>query len=59
MSDNTTLHPSAVGPTFSPIEEIINDILEVKQDATGIKADIKNRLKPKDVFDDDDDVFDK
>ena len=40
-------------------QEIINDILEVKQDATGIKADIKNRLKPKDVFDDDDDVFDK
>jgi hypothetical protein len=40
-------------------QEIINDILEVKQDATGIKADIKNRLKPKDVFDDDDGIFDK
>lgn len=41
-------------------QEIINDILEVKQDATGIKADIKNRLKPKDIFEGDDDgIFDK
>lgn len=40
-------------------QEIINDILEVKQDATGIKSDIKNKLKPKDIFDENDDLFDK
>ena len=39
-------------------QEIINDILEVKQDAAGIKTDIKNRLKPKNIFEDDDGIFD-
>ena len=40
-------------------QEIINDILEVKQDAARIKSDIEDRLKPKDLFEDDDDIFEK
>lgn len=41
-------------------QEIINDFLEVKQDTTDIKGGIKDQMKPKDdVFENDDDIFDK
>ncbi len=40
-------------------QEIINDLLEIKEDATSVKDDIRNKLKPKDIFDDDNGIFDK
>lgn len=47
MSDNTTLHPSAVGPTFSPIEEIIDDIRDGKM---VIMVDDENRENEGDLI---------
>ena len=41
-------------------QEVINDFLEVKKASADIKGGIENKLKPKDnVFEDDDDIFDK
>ena len=40
-------------------QEVINDLLEIKEDSNEVKSDIEKKLKPKDIFDDDDDIFDK
>ena len=40
-------------------QEIINGFLEVKKDTQEIGKGIEKKLKPKEVFDDDDDIFDK
>ena len=40
-------------------QEVINDLLEIKEDASAVKSDIEKKLKPKDIFDDNDDIFDK
>ena len=40
-------------------QEVINDLLEIKEDSNAVKSEIEKRLKPKDIFDDDDGIFDK
>jgi hypothetical protein len=40
-------------------QEVINDLLEIKEDSNEVKSDIKKKLKPKNIFDDADDIFDK
>ena len=40
-------------------QEVINDLLEIKEASNEVKSDIEKKLKPKDIFDDPDGVFDK
>ncbi len=41
-------------------QEVINDLLRIKDDANLLKTDIEKKLKPKDIFDQpDSDIFDK
>jgi len=41
-------------------QDLINDLLEVKKGASAVGEGIKKALKPKDIFEgDDDDIFDK
>lgn len=41
-------------------QEIINDLLRIKDDSQGLKKEIKKQSKPKEIFDDPDaDIFDK
>jgi hypothetical protein len=40
-------------------QEVINDLLEIKEDSASVKSEIEKKLKPKDIFDEDDGIFDK
>jgi hypothetical protein len=40
-------------------QEVINDLLEIKEDSASVKSEIEKKLKPKDIFDDDGGIFDK
>ena len=40
-------------------QEVINDLLEIKEDSQEVQIGIEKKLKPRDIFDDNDGIFDK
>ena len=40
-------------------QEVINDLLEIKEDSQEVQSGIEKKLKPRDIFDDNDGIFDK